>query len=66
MKRISLGLAFTLFVATVLAGCEPKPSVPIAPDVKEPDMSNMSKDDILRMKQGTDKGGTSAANAGTR
>ncbi|RYG28369.1 hypothetical protein EON81_28635 [bacterium] len=65
MKRISLSLALALLVGTILAGCDPKPSVPIAPDVKEPDMSKMTKEDILRMKNSSGSG-TNAANTAPR
>jgi hypothetical protein len=45
---LSLGLAF---LALAMVGCGSSTSTELAPDVKEPTTQNMSKDDILKMKQ---------------
>ncbi|GEM_PF-4237999 len=52
MRKSILALAVASLAAGFVAGCGDKPSTPIAPDVKEPNTSGMSKEDILRMKQG--------------
>lgn len=52
MRRTFLGLALIGGVAFSLTGCEPKPSVQIAPDVKEPNTSGMSTEEVLRLKNG--------------
>lgn len=52
MRKATIALLLTSLVGGVLAGCGDKPSTALAPDVKEPDTSKMSKEDILRMKQG--------------
>ncbi|RYG27731.1 hypothetical protein EON81_29675 [bacterium] len=66
MKRPLLGLTLVALLGSLIAACDPKPSVPIAPDVKEPDMSKMSREDVLRMKQGSESGASNASNVGSR
>jgi hypothetical protein len=34
-----------------MAGCEPGPSEPLAPDAKLPDTSKMSPDEIAKLRQ---------------
>ncbi|MGV3615462.1 MAG: hypothetical protein ACO1SV_09035 [Fimbriimonas sp.] len=37
--------------AALLAGCDPGPSVPIAPDAKMPDTSKMSQEEIMKLRE---------------
>ena len=50
MRRVLLGVVLASFATALLAGCDPAPSTPIAPAVKEPDNRNVSGDEILRRK----------------
>lgn len=49
MKRL-LFLAIVV-VGAMVAGCDPAPSVPLAPDAKLPDTSKMSADEIAKLRQ---------------
>lgn len=49
MKRLFL-LAL-IVVGGAMAGCDPAPSEPLAPDAKLPDTSKMSPDEIAKLRQ---------------
>ncbi|AIE86517.1 hypothetical protein [Fimbriimonas ginsengisoli] len=56
LRRALLALAVA---AGVLAGCEPAPSTPLAPDQPMPDTSKMSQEEINKLHNqpsGTDAG----------
>ncbi len=53
MKKALLGI-FLAALGAMLVGCGSSTSVPVAPDVKEPDNRNVSGAEILKRKLGTD------------
>lgn len=58
MKRKLSLLAIALFAAGILAGCEPAPSTPLAPDQKLPDTSKMTPEEISKMHSEASAGGS--------
>ncbi|MGV3616514.1 MAG: hypothetical protein ACO1SV_14395 [Fimbriimonas sp.] len=51
-------LAPLLLAATLLGGCEPAPSTPLAPEQKLPDVSKMTdaeKDALIQKSRGDDR-----------
>ena len=63
MVRALVGIALALLTLAALAGCGSAPSVPIAPDVKEPDNRNVSGAEILRRKQASEAGSAPGASS---
>ena len=51
MRRVVAKFFFAATAIAILTGCDPKPSTQLAPDVKPPDTSGMSKEEILKLKQ---------------
>ena len=52
MPRTLFSFTLVALILGSLAGCDAKPSTEIAPDVKAPDTSGMTKEEVLKLRDG--------------